>query len=199
MSPAGSDEISCTSTTSCRESPLFGVSSFRDLQRGHRTGTGVQRRCAFGGQHLARGEAALRLSNSSLLCRTGLIEYVAFPEKLRGKYQAYTQADLARLRARDAISRFGRSKTVRRAMYAGCCRTRNECISRGITSRGLPRPRRSRKPGPRLCGPARGFQLRAGHAGRSATPPPIGFCTRGGHQSVWYRPRASTALPSLSN
>ena len=31
--------------------------------------------------------------------RDDLIEYVAFPEQLRGKYQAYTQADLARLRA----------------------------------------------------------------------------------------------------
>jgi ADP-L-glycero-D-manno-heptose 6-epimerase len=29
----------------------------------------------------------------------GLIEYVAFPDALRGKYQAYTQADLAQLRA----------------------------------------------------------------------------------------------------
>jgi ADP-L-glycero-D-manno-heptose 6-epimerase len=29
----------------------------------------------------------------------GCIEYVAFPEALRGKYQAYTQADLTRLRA----------------------------------------------------------------------------------------------------
>ena len=30
--------------------------------------------------------------------RQGLIEYVAFPEALKGKYQAYTQADLAKLR-----------------------------------------------------------------------------------------------------
>jgi ADP-L-glycero-D-manno-heptose 6-epimerase len=29
----------------------------------------------------------------------GLIEYIAFPDALRGKYQAYTQADLAQLRA----------------------------------------------------------------------------------------------------
>lgn len=29
----------------------------------------------------------------------GLIEYIAFPEALRGKYQAFTQADTARLRA----------------------------------------------------------------------------------------------------
>ena len=29
----------------------------------------------------------------------GLIEYVAFPDALRGKYQCYTQADLSALRA----------------------------------------------------------------------------------------------------
>ena len=29
----------------------------------------------------------------------GLIEYIPFPEALRGKYQCYTQADLAALRA----------------------------------------------------------------------------------------------------
>ena len=28
-----------------------------------------------------------------------LLEYVAFPEALKGKYQAFTQADLTRLRA----------------------------------------------------------------------------------------------------
>jgi ADP-L-glycero-D-manno-heptose 6-epimerase len=29
----------------------------------------------------------------------GSIEYIAFPEALRGKYQSFTQADLTRLRA----------------------------------------------------------------------------------------------------
>ena len=29
----------------------------------------------------------------------GLIEYVAFPEALKGKYQSFTQADIGRLRA----------------------------------------------------------------------------------------------------
>jgi ADP-L-glycero-D-manno-heptose 6-epimerase len=33
------------------------------------------------------------------LHRSGAIEYVAFPPELAGKYQSYTQADLARLRA----------------------------------------------------------------------------------------------------
>ena len=31
--------------------------------------------------------------------QAGLIEYIAFPEALRGKYQCYTQADLTALRA----------------------------------------------------------------------------------------------------
>jgi ADP-L-glycero-D-manno-heptose 6-epimerase len=29
----------------------------------------------------------------------GLIEYVAFPEALKGKYQSFTQADIGKLRA----------------------------------------------------------------------------------------------------
>ena len=33
------------------------------------------------------------------LLAQGLLEYIAFPEALKGKYQAFTQADLTRLRA----------------------------------------------------------------------------------------------------
>jgi len=44
----------------------------------------------------AKGEAALTLSE---LRSQGLLEYIAFPEALKGKYQAFTQADLSRLRA----------------------------------------------------------------------------------------------------
>jgi ADP-L-glycero-D-manno-heptose 6-epimerase len=29
----------------------------------------------------------------------GLITYIPFPDKLRGKYQSFTQADMSRLRA----------------------------------------------------------------------------------------------------
>ena len=42
------------------------------------------------------GEAALPLAE---LLRQGFIEYIPFPEALRGKYQSFTQADLAKLRA----------------------------------------------------------------------------------------------------
>jgi len=42
------------------------------------------------------GEAALPLAE---LLRQGFVEYIAFPEALKGKYQSFTQADLARLRA----------------------------------------------------------------------------------------------------
>jgi ADP-L-glycero-D-manno-heptose 6-epimerase len=44
----------------------------------------------------ARGDGPLSLQEA---VAAGLIEYVPFPEALRGKYQAYTQADIARLRA----------------------------------------------------------------------------------------------------
>ena len=44
----------------------------------------------------ARGEAALTLA---AMQAQGLIEYIPFPQDLRGKYQSYTQADLTALRA----------------------------------------------------------------------------------------------------
>jgi ADP-L-glycero-D-manno-heptose 6-epimerase len=43
-----------------------------------------------------RKEPAIGLAQAA---RIGAIEYVAFPEALRGKYQAFTQADITRLRA----------------------------------------------------------------------------------------------------
>ncbi len=43
-----------------------------------------------------RGESALPLDD---IAQQGLVEYVPFPEALRGKYQCYTQADLTALRA----------------------------------------------------------------------------------------------------
>jgi ADP-L-glycero-D-manno-heptose 6-epimerase len=42
-----------------------------------------------------RGEAALSLE---AMREAGLLEYIPFPDLLRGKYQHYTQADLTRLR-----------------------------------------------------------------------------------------------------
>lgn len=44
----------------------------------------------------AQGETALALED---LVGRGLLEYIAFPEALKGKYQAFTQGDLTRLRA----------------------------------------------------------------------------------------------------
>lgn len=43
-----------------------------------------------------RGEDALPLPD---IAQQGLVEYVPFPDALRGKYQCYTQADLSALRA----------------------------------------------------------------------------------------------------
>ncbi len=44
----------------------------------------------------ARGEAALSVSDAK---NHRMIEYVPFPEALKGKYQSYTQADMAALRS----------------------------------------------------------------------------------------------------
>ena len=47
--------------------------------------------------------AALSLAQATA---AGLIEYIAFPDALRGKYQCYTQADLGALRAAGCSHRF---------------------------------------------------------------------------------------------
>jgi ADP-L-glycero-D-manno-heptose 6-epimerase len=44
----------------------------------------------------ARGEAPLTLA---ALRERGVIQYVPFPEDLKGRYQSYTQADIAALRS----------------------------------------------------------------------------------------------------
>ena len=51
---------------------------------------------AANGCRRAKSEAPLMLAE---LLAQGLLEYIAFPEALKGKYQAFTQADLTRLRA----------------------------------------------------------------------------------------------------
>jgi ADP-L-glycero-D-manno-heptose 6-epimerase len=55
-----------------------------------------------------RGEAALTLD---AMRDAGLIEYVAFPDALRGKYQCYTQADLSALRATGCAHEFADVQT----------------------------------------------------------------------------------------
>jgi ADP-L-glycero-D-manno-heptose 6-epimerase len=51
---------------------------------------------AVNGCRKGKNEGALSLEE---LRAQGLLEYVAFPEALKGKYQAFTQADLGKLRA----------------------------------------------------------------------------------------------------
>ena len=50
-----------------------------------------------------QGEAALPLAE---IAARGLIEYIPFPDALRGKYQCYTQADLGALRAVGCLHEF---------------------------------------------------------------------------------------------
>jgi len=51
----------------------------------------------------SEGQAVLTLQQA---VENGFIEYVEFPEALKGKYQSYTQADLTRLRAAGYTSSF---------------------------------------------------------------------------------------------
>ena len=55
-----------------------------------------------------RGEPELSLKD---IAATGLIEYIPFPEALRGKYQSYTQADLTSLRAAGCAYQFADVQT----------------------------------------------------------------------------------------
>ena len=50
-----------------------------------------------------RGETALSLPD---IAAQGLVEYIGFPDALRGKYQCYTQADLTTLRSTGCDHRF---------------------------------------------------------------------------------------------
>jgi ADP-L-glycero-D-manno-heptose 6-epimerase len=50
-----------------------------------------------------KGEAPLSLQDTAA---RGLVEYVPFPDALRGKYQCYTQADLSALRATGCDHKF---------------------------------------------------------------------------------------------
>ena len=63
-----------------------------------------------------RGEAPLPLEEA---VTRGLIEYVSFPDALRGKYQSYTQADLSALRAAGCDHTFANVQTgVRNYVHA---------------------------------------------------------------------------------
>jgi len=53
-----------------------------------------------------RADANQPVSGASAAAAKGLIEYVPFPEALRGKYQSYTQADLSALRAAGCDHKF---------------------------------------------------------------------------------------------
>jgi ADP-L-glycero-D-manno-heptose 6-epimerase len=55
-----------------------------------------------------RGESALALDD---IAQQGLVEYVPFPDALRGKYQCYTQADLTALRATGCDHQFADVQT----------------------------------------------------------------------------------------
>ena len=52
---------------------------------------------------MRNGDAALPLSD---IAAQGLVEYIPFPDALRGKYQCYTQADLTALRATGCDHKF---------------------------------------------------------------------------------------------
>ena len=71
----------------------------RHLQPRHRPGPALQRRRARRRQCRPRGARRGGPRAAPIWSAQGLIEYVDFPPALVGKYQCFTEADLARLRA----------------------------------------------------------------------------------------------------
>jgi ADP-L-glycero-D-manno-heptose 6-epimerase len=59
-------------------------------------------------QRSLRGESALALE---AMVSQGLLEYIQFPDALRGKYQCHTQADLSALRASGCMHSFADVQT----------------------------------------------------------------------------------------
>ena len=59
-------------------------------------------------ERAVRSEQALTLAQA---VQAGLIDYIPFPDALRGKYQCYTQADLSALRAAGCDHRFADVRT----------------------------------------------------------------------------------------
>ena len=53
-----------------------------------------------------RSNRGASLLTHEAMVNSGLIEYVGFPDSLRGKYQCYTQADLTALRRAGCNHRF---------------------------------------------------------------------------------------------
>jgi ADP-L-glycero-D-manno-heptose 6-epimerase len=66
-----------------------------------------------------RADAKQPMLDTAGAAAQGLIQYIAFPDALRGKYQCYTQADLTALRATGCDHAFADVRTgVARYMAA---------------------------------------------------------------------------------
>jgi ADP-L-glycero-D-manno-heptose 6-epimerase len=97
-----------------------GKSGIFNLGSGHAQPFNDVALAVVNAMHAAKGQAELDLAGATA---KGLIEYVPFPDALRGKYQCYTQADLSALRAAGcdhafADVRAGVSEYVRRLATA---------------------------------------------------------------------------------
>ncbi len=72
-----------------------GLSGIFNVGTGYAQSFNDVARAVINGCRKTEGKAAL---GASELKAQGLIEYIPFPEQLKGKYQSYTQADVGALR-----------------------------------------------------------------------------------------------------
>jgi ADP-L-glycero-D-manno-heptose 6-epimerase len=96
---ASSAAISSMSATWSRSTWISSKADVRHLQPRHRTRAELQRtrRATVNACRALEGKPALTVAE---LVAQGIIEYIAFPEALKGKYQSFTEADLAIARSR---------------------------------------------------------------------------------------------------
>jgi ADP-L-glycero-D-manno-heptose 6-epimerase len=85
-----------------------GISGIFNLGTGHAQPFNDVASSVVNAMRQINGQTSLTLDE---LSAQGLLEYVPFPDALRGKYQCYTQADLTALRATGCSHRFADVQT----------------------------------------------------------------------------------------
>jgi hypothetical protein len=68
------------------------------------------------------------------MVQEGLVEYVKFPDALRGKYQCFTQSDVSRLRAAGYDDRSSPCRKASAVTASGCWSEAPEVRLRGRSS-----------------------------------------------------------------
>jgi ADP-L-glycero-D-manno-heptose 6-epimerase len=120
MAMASSDAISSMSATSPRSTCFSSIiprkSGIFNVGTGRAQTFNELAMATVNGCRALAGDAALPLGE---LVEQGLIEYIPFPDDLRGKYQSFTEADLSKLRKAGYDAPFAGVEKVSRSTWNG--------------------------------------------------------------------------------